>query len=196
MNKKKAAIKKNFNIPNLLSIIRILLIIPLIYYFLNDKYFTAATMLMFSGISDLLDGFFARKYNQVTKLGSMLDPVADKLTLTAIVVCLGIKFVVIKPFIAILIFKELSMLAAGCVLLCIHKTPPMAKWYGKLSTTVFYISVIIIVSLKAFWGVEDQAVTMALMTVTVVLMMFALANYFVIFCKELKSYVTKPVKKT
>lgn len=188
MNKTKKIVKQNLNIPNLLSSIRILLIIPLIYFFLEENYFMSALMLVLSGISDLFDGFFARKYNQITRLGIMLDPVADKLTLTAVLVCLGINFTAIVPFIIILIVKEIAMLVAGCVLLMIHKTPPMAKWYGKLSTTVFYISVIIIVALKAFWQIENPKITMILMTITVVFMIFSLVNYFILFCKDLKDY--------
>lgn len=188
INTPKSAIQNNLNIPNILSSIRIILIAPVIYFFLNEKYIVAALVLALSGISDLLDGFFARKYNQITKLGAMLDPVADKLTLTAIVVCLGIKFTVVMPFIIILVIKEVAMLAASCVLLAIHRVPPMAKWYGKLSTTIFYISVIIIVALKAFWGIENYQLTMTLMAITVAFMLFSLANYFILFCKELASY--------
>lgn len=188
MKKLKDNTSQILNVPNALSSVRIILIAPMIYYFLNDRYIMAAVMLVLSGISDLFDGYFARKYNQITKLGTMLDPVADKLTLTAVVVCLGIKFTIIMPFIIILLFKELSMLLAGAVMLALHLTPPMAKWYGKLSTTIFYISVIIIVSLKAFWGIENFKLTMILMAITVIFMIFSLVNYFIIFCKELKAY--------
>ena len=135
--------KENFNIPNILSFIRIIIIVPFVLYFLNDDYLLAALMLIFSGLSDMFDGLIARKLNQITKLGKVLDPVADKLTLTAVIICMGIKFPEIFPLVIILILKDVSMLIAGSFLLKKGIEPPAAKWYGKLSTVFFYISVII-----------------------------------------------------
>ncbi len=178
--------KKNCNIPNLLSAVRILVISPLVYYFLQDNYIASAGILIISGISDMLDGYFARNFNQITKLGAMLDPVADKLTLAAVVLCIGIKFTVVMPLVFILIFKELAMLVAGVILLHRHKTPPAAKWYGKLATVVFYFSVTIIVGLKAIWGIENTVLTVSFMSITAILMLFALTKYFILFLDELK----------
>ena len=56
--------KENFNIPNILSFIRIIIIVPFVLYFLNDDYLLAALMLIFSGLSDMFDGLIARKLNQ------------------------------------------------------------------------------------------------------------------------------------
>ena len=173
--------KENFNIPNMLSFIRIIIIVPFIIYFLNDRYLPAAFMLVISGLSDMFDGIIARKLNQITKLGKILDPVADKLTLTAVVICMGIKFPEIMPLVIILILKDLSMLIAGSFLLKKEIEPPAAKWYGKLSTIFFYISVIIIVGLKAIWGINNQLLSVVLLSITAILMFFALFKYFVIF---------------
>ena len=98
--------KDNFNIPNMLSFIRIIIIIPFVLYFLNDDYLFAALMLVLSGVSDMFDGIIARKLNQITKLGKILDPVADKLTLTAVIICMGVKFPEIVPLVVILILKD------------------------------------------------------------------------------------------
>ena len=81
-----------FKIPNLITSLRILIIIPYIIFFLNDNYILAVVMLLLSGLSDLLDGIVARKFDQITELGKVLDPVADKLTLLAVVVSLCFKF--------------------------------------------------------------------------------------------------------
>lgn len=174
-------LKRNFNIPNLLSSIRIVAIAPFIYYFLKDRYVMATVMLIVSGLSDLFDGFIARKFNQVTRLGAMLDPIADKLTLTAVVFCIGIKFTVVMPIVIILIIKELSMLVAGFFMIKNHKLPPMAKWYGKLATVIFYFSVSIIVALKAIWGIENKILTITLMCITAVAMLYSLLRYFLLF---------------
>ncbi|MGN0470725.1 MAG: CDP-alcohol phosphatidyltransferase family protein, partial [Acutalibacteraceae bacterium] len=76
----KSVIKKNLTVPNLLSFIRILVIPPLIIFLLDQNFIMAGVMLIISGVSDMFDGMIARKFNQVTQLGKMLDPIADKLT--------------------------------------------------------------------------------------------------------------------
>ena len=110
MNDIKRKSKEIFTIPNLLSILRIILILPFSIYFLNDEYIMAAVMLILSGITDMFDGMIARKFDQITKLGAMLDPIADKLTLAVVVICVGMKFNVVMPLVVILVVKEVSML--------------------------------------------------------------------------------------
>ncbi len=178
--------KENFNLPNILSFTRIIIIIPFVLYFLNDDYLLSAAMLALSGLSDMLDGVIARKLDQITQLGKILDPVADKLTLTAVVICMGIKFPEIFILVVILSVKDLSMLLAGSYLLKKGIEPPAAKWYGKLATVFFYVSVIIIVALKALYGIADPRISVSLLTATALLMLFALFRYFLIFLRLIK----------
>ena len=180
-------VKKNLTIPNLLSIVRIVLIAPFVIYILCDDYARAGVVLALSGLSDLFDGIIARSMNQRTKLGEMLDPVADKITLVAVMICVGIKFSEVVPFVTILVIKEISMLMASAVLLRRHKSPPSAKWYGKVATVLFYVSVIIIVSLKAVWNIENKFITVSLMTITALFMLYAVIKYFEIFISIIKS---------
>ena len=126
--------KEIFNIPNILTVLRIIFIIPFVISVSNNNYALAGIVLVISGVSDLFDGIIARKYGQITKLGKMLDPTADKLTLMAVMICFGIKFPKIFPFMILLIVKEIIMLVAGAVLLKRKLTPPAARWYGKIST--------------------------------------------------------------
>ena len=180
-------IRKNLNIPNVLSIIRIIFIIPFVFAVIDDDYTTAGIILIISGISDFLDGYIARKYNQITRFGKMLDPTADKLTLMAVMICVGIKFNKIFPFMIILITKEILMLMAGIILLRKKLTPPSAKWYGKLSTIVFYVSIIIIISLKAIWNLDIEILDISLMALTAFFMIYALIRYFCIFKEMIKN---------
>ena len=96
--------KGNLTVPNILSVMRIILIFPFVISILNDNYIHAGIILILSVISDLLDGIIARKLNQITTLGKILDPMADKLTLMAVMICFGIKFPCIFPFMIILVF--------------------------------------------------------------------------------------------
>ena len=174
-------IRENFTIPNIISIIRILLIYPFILYILKDEYVKAGLVLGASGISDILDGFIARNFNQISKLGKMIDPVADKLTLISVMVCMGLKIKEVKLFVIILIAKEVLMVLASAFLLKKHKIPPEAKWYGKIATVWFYFSAILIITLKSVWNIQNNSLTVSLMTVTVILMLYAFIKYFKIF---------------
>ena len=77
-------------IPNLISIIRILLVIPTVYLLWNKEYSYALLLFFVAGVSDGLDGFLARRFNWTTRLGSFLDPMGDKLLMTASYFMLGL----------------------------------------------------------------------------------------------------------
>mgnify|MGYP000325195803 CR=1 FL=1 len=68
-------------IPNIITYVRFVLIIPFVYFFLAEQYIYAAICIGLSGLSDCFDGMAARKLNQVTPLGKILDPIADKVCL-------------------------------------------------------------------------------------------------------------------
>ena len=178
--------KSILNIPNVFTIVRIILIIPFVFSVIQENYFRAGIVLLLSGLSDFLDGFFARKFNLVTKFGKILDPVADKLTLIAVMACTAAKFKELLPFMIILIVKELLMLVAGAILLKNKKRSFAAKWYGKAATVFFYFSIITIIWLKAMFDVSNVALNVTLMIVTALLMLFALIMYFLLFLREMK----------
>lgn len=166
-----------FNIPNFLSFFRLFLIYPFILSFLNENYIKASKILIISGMTDLLDGFLARVLNQRTKFGEILDPIADKLTLISIMICAANKIPSIVPFMIILICKEVCMFMAGAFLLKKVKRTIKARWYGKLGTAFFYLSIIIVIVVKALWGVENEFLTNCFMCLTTLLMFHALIRY-------------------
>lgn len=173
--------KKIITIPNIISFIRIVLIIPFVFFFLNEKYIEAFSFIVVSGISDCFDGLIARKLNQISELGKLLDPIADKLTVVAVVICLGIYIPSIFPLVIALVVKDFSMLVGGFMLLCKGVTPPAAKWYGKIATIIFYLSVVTIVFVKGILKYDIPYLTGILLTITMVAMMFALVKYAIIF---------------
>ena len=176
-----------FNVPNMLSFFRILMIIPFVISFLKGNYVLSLLILCISGITDILDGIIARKTNQITKLGKFLDPVSDKLTLIAVVICLSLKFSEIIPFVGILLVKDLSMLVAGGVLIANGVELPAARWYGKISTAAFYVSVISLVLLREVFLVNSSLLTVLFFSVTTALMIFSLFFFFVLCLDLLKN---------
>ena len=153
--------------------------------------YTAAGLLVLSGLSDLFDGMIARKFDQVTELGKMLDPFADKLTQGVVALCLAVKFPVICPVLAIFVLKELTMLGCGAFLLLKRrKRPCAAKWYGKVATVMFYVSVALIVVMDGFLHVEGvafQVISYVLLGLTAAMMIYSAVKYAQIFLKILRS---------
>ena len=150
----KKYLKQAKTIPNILSFIRIALI-PVFCVLmagamegevLNIKKFVIGIIVFaVAGLTDLFDGKIARKFNQVTDLGKMLDPVADKLTQFAVAIILMVWFWGDWLFIglfSIYIIKEVFQIIAGMVMLSRYDKPMMAAFWGKASTFVFYIVII------------------------------------------------------
>lgn len=190
MNSNKNSEDRIFTIPNLLSMFRIVLIIPLIAFFVNENYFGAILCIVLSGLSDMFDGLIARRFNQITKLGKILDPIADKLTLVAVVICIGLLIPSVWILVVILASKDIIMLLGGGYLIHRGITPPAAKWYGKTATIIFYISVTVIVAIEVFGGANAaqrfSLLITVLLVVTAIAMVFSLLMYGALFFQLLK----------
>ncbi len=169
------------NIPNTLSIIRILMIPWFLWEFLNAQtqsdFTLAAGILVVSGLTDTVDGAIARKFNMITQLGKILDPLADKLTLASVIAALWIK----KPHLwwlcGLLILKELLMLIGGLKLHTSKVTIEGSKWFGKLATVMFYVIMVIIVAVP----VLSDRVILGLLLFLLLFMLFAFLQYALIF---------------
>ncbi len=135
---------KIFTIPNLLSFLRICLIPVIIWlYLVKDNSIWAGFALIFSGVTDVLDGYIARRFQMISDFGKVLDPVADKLTQAAILICLSIRFpLMIIPFV-LLLARDIYMGISG--LLVIRRTGLVmgAEWHGKAATSLLFVTMII-----------------------------------------------------
>jgi cardiolipin synthase len=122
----------------MLSVVRLCLI-PFITTTYTRGFETAALVLVVaSGITDLLDGFIARHFGQISDLGKILDPLADKLTMAAVVFALLLRHPQIWLIMAVLVVKESLMLVGSYVLIKKGARPAQAKIFGKLSTAYLY----------------------------------------------------------
>lgn len=137
------------HIPNILTILRFFLIPFIMKYLFNDQYLLAFIMITVSGLTDILDGFIARKFNFITNFGKLIDPLADKLTQILTLVVLSIKDIIPFWFLIIVISKELIMII-GASFLYGKELVVSSKWYGKLATVLFYIAIICSLFVKEF----------------------------------------------
>ena len=144
----KIKAKDIISIPNILSYFRIILVFVFLSVYRQEiayKSVYLGLILACSGISDVLDGHIARKYNMVTELGKCLDPIADKLTQFMLLFCLLSKYPIAKVTLGIFLAKEAIVIIIGYKVICLQGKNEGAKWYGKMSTVIFYIVTIVLV---------------------------------------------------
>jgi len=169
------------NIPNILTVLRFLLI-PVFGYFLSVRnYIVAVLLFLAGGLTDVLDGYIARRYNLITSWGKIADPLADKLMqITAIVILsLGLKIIPIELVLVILV-KELLMGIGALVLYRQKKYVVSANWYGKMTTVVFYLAIIMLIFNEPFgrWTLFGIAVNQLVFILAVIAALFAFFMYF------------------
>ena len=143
--------KDLFTIPNVLSLFRLVLIPVYVVLYLRaekpEDYFIAAAILAVSCLTDLIDGKIARHFNMISNTGKILDPLADKATQFTLIVCLTIQLQYpVLLFLAVLfVIKEVFQAVAGFLILRKGKILKGALIAGKVSTTVLFISLIVLV---------------------------------------------------
>ena len=141
-------------IPNLLSVIR-LLMIPLIIWLYCDaqRYHAAVGVILLSGLTDIADGIIARKFNMVSDFGKIFDPVADKLTQAALIICLATRYKLMIPLIIEFALREIAMLILGYLAIRKKDKVNSSQWFGKLTTVMVYVvmSVLILFPRIPLW---------------------------------------------
>lgn len=134
-----------WNVPNALSVVRIALIPVFVTLYLLRLDPWAFAVLLVSGLTDAVDGFVARRFNMITDCGKLLDPLSDKLTQVAVVVCLTTRYTELLPLTVLCFAKELSQGIGGILLLKKNVQAQGARWFGKVSTVLFYATMLVIV---------------------------------------------------
>ena len=109
--------EKILNVPNVLTMIRALLIPVYWVLFMDGRHYIALAVFIIASLTDLLDGYIARKYHLITNFGKLMDPLADKLMVLSVMLSLVIKEFVCWPPLAIILIKEGLMVLGGAVML-------------------------------------------------------------------------------
>jgi len=174
-------------VPNILSVFRICLVpIFIIVYFTDERDIKIYAVLIYAiaGLSDFLDGYFARKYDALSKLGKLLDPLADKLMTFTVLVCITITKPVFLWAAFVFFIKEILMGIGGLILhKKAHVEMPPANFIGKASTFVFFL---VCVTLMIFNNLPDP-VAVSLISAAILLTLVALAVYLKTYIKIMRS---------
>lgn len=185
-------VKWEWTIPNVLSLVRIALLPVFAGMYLASAAYPSLLLwsfvvLVISGLTDLFDGWIARRFNQISEAGKLLDPLADKLTQLTVLICLATQYQELLWLVLISFAKELLQLIGGLLLLRRGDEVRGSQWFGKICTFVFYASMAAIVLF------EDMlpAIRIALVVLISVLMLITFLGYVRTFLGAKKDLSTK-----
>lgn len=198
----KDLFKGCLTIPNLLSFLRIVMVPIFAVLFMKGEFLWAVLVLALSGLSDFFDGKIARRFNQISALGKILDPCADKLTQITLAVLLFLTFhnalnPTLKAFswvFLVFIAKEAVMVIGSVIMLSMGLRPGAAEIYGKVATFAFYTVMILIICFGPEVGAFRDAFTLPdilmiiLVVISAILTLVAFASYMPGLKVQLKEY--------
>ena len=170
---------KKKNIPNLLSILRILLVPCFVFLFYNEHLLLALVVFLFAGLTDVVDGYLARHYGWTSDVGKILDPFADKLMQCAVLVSFATKQMIPLWLPLIYISKELLM-GIGAIFVFKKKNRVVkSAFWGKFAVCVFYASIVGLVLVNRYVTGVAAAVLQAVISVVMLgFALLALLQYF------------------
>lgn len=165
------------NLPNILTTIRIILVpvyLWVFYTFGENKIKYTIIILLIAGVTDILDGYIARKFNMITSLGTVLDPIADKLTTLAVLISFTTEKLIPTWILLVLAMKELILIIGGSYLYFFkdEKIIPSDK-FGKIATFTFYMAIFFVI-----FNISP-VVKNLLLNLMVVMHLLALTNYLI-----------------
>lgn len=182
----KKFLHEYFSIPNLMGYFRIALVAVYMILFYNSldggAYWPIIFTIVLSGITDFFDGKIARRFNMITEWGKMLDPIADKITLGAIILSLTFKYKIAIAMVAFYVIKESFMGIVGLYSIRKGHKVEGAMWYGKVCTFSTYV---ILIALLLFPQMPIRTVDI-LVVADMVIMVFTLVNYVIYYGKMFK----------
>ena len=177
-------IRQNWNVPNVLTLIRLLLVpVYIVLFSIGEKY-SALTVFMLASFTDLLDGRIARKYNLITDFGKLMDPLADKVMVVTAMFSMAIgnkaiPAVIPWPAVIILFLKELIMVIGSAIMLRFNIVV-YATMVGKVAQCMFIASLVAVyfhdwfAQLCAGWFMPLDLI---MLWVSIVLTLWALIIY-------------------
>lgn len=181
-----------FTIPNIISFFRIL--IAFLFPWLFNQYrLLSLILLLISGFSDIVDGYIARKFNQISEVGKILDPVADKLTHFMILLAFCIAGYLHVLFVIIFAAVQIGMIVLASVFVKLGNKPFSSKWYGKLTSFLFFLFAVLLIAYKTFdtsFGFEVPVLTV-LFFATVFFFVYSLIGYISMALKANKERKAK-----
>ena len=165
-----------FNLPNLITLARLLCVPLAIWLILEARYGVAFWVFVAAGISDALDGYIAKRFNQRTPLGALLDPIADKALLAGVYITLGLADQLPHWLVILVVLRDL--LIVGGYLLIQGTAAPQPLFISKVNTLV-QISLIGFVLARLGLGIDEGWLTALLVDAAAVTTVWSGLSYLV-----------------
>lgn len=169
------------HIPNILTCLRLLLVPVFILVFFAVSPLAALPISWLAGLTDVLDGTLARRNGWITRLGKILDPIADKLMQGALLFSLVVGGLLPWPFAVPFVAKELAQALLGFLMLRRRQFVVVSRWFGKVALTLFHlavnVTVIVAVLRPVPYGVS--VALWALWALTLGFMIYAFVSYLI-----------------
>ena len=179
--------KKIFTIPNLLSMVRIALIPVIIWLFLvKENYLLTGIFVVISGLTDVVDGMIARKFNMISDVGKVLDPIADKATQAVVIILLILKFPLMILPLSVGIAKEIFMTITGYMIVKKCDIGLGANWHGKMATVILTV----VMALHLVWHTINPILSTVLICISAASILLSL----VLYAKRNLGYLSGKIK--
>lgn len=172
-------------VPNILTGIRFVLMPFIVLAIMKEEYIAGIVLYAISSITDIADGIIARKFNAITDIGKLFDPLADKLTQIMTLVALTVQNIIPIWIVIVMLVKELS-LVIGAGFLWNKKLVVSSKWYGKLTTVLLFIAVIFSLLIRIFNWYHFDIYIYILVLIFAFISLASYARYFLV-----KEYIKK-----
>lgn len=172
-------------IPNILSVIRLLMSLAFaaVFIWAPDDLWAAVIIFIVSGITDVVDGFLARKNNWITEAGKILDPLADKLMQCTALLCVVLRGLVPWWILVPIVLKELTMGVGSVIFYKMFKEIGVSKNYGKAYTVLFYVVVAAIIVFYDAWFKYNEWAVYLLCIITALSGFAAIVLYYKTYLK-------------
>ena len=162
------------NLPNILSFIRLCLIPVIVWLYLGKQdYLLTGIFVIISGLTDVVDGFIARRFNMISDVGKVLDPIADKATQLTVLILLAISFPLMLIPIAVGVVKEIFMTISGYLVINKCDVVLGAEWHGKLATVWLTVTM----ALHLVWHEINSAISVVMIGISAGLILLSLVLY-------------------
>ena len=150
----KELFRDAWNVPNVLTMFRLVLVPVFIVLYLSGHPYGALVVFCIASLTDMLDGYIARTTNQITAFGKLMDPLADKLLVLSALICHGIAKVFPWSAMIMVMFKDMTLIIGALFMLGKKNIVVKSNWWGKTSTCLFIAALIagFFHSFFASWG--------------------------------------------
>lgn len=171
-------IQGNLNVANIITIYRILLVPFFVYsYYVVDKgnyNIFSALIILISGLTDFLDGYVARKYNMITELGKILDPIADKLTQFVVSIILAFTYPLFYVPLFLFMVKDGLLLIGGYYIFKKNgRHIDQAKLPGKIATLIFFVCSFILITFRCPSHISNILISITIMSSFIALVYYS-----------------------